>query len=194
MATLRYVGELLDEFPDNVSSLIVPVNVRDFIISYVKGIGFIENTTEFNIPIVDGVPTAVNPLLPAPVVVDELWTFDGNNNAHPNYAQLGDTVPPLYTKLANMVCVMALTKSGGGADNYFASFTKNGAQIGLDEDLQYTAAGSQVITLVLSQLVDVNLESDVYGVEITGNGTTDDLSCTYFSMQVSDNVLLAGPS
>jgi hypothetical protein len=194
MATLRYVTELLAEFPDNVSSLIVPVNVRDFIISYVKGIGFIEDTTSFNIPITDGVPTAVNPLLTAPISTTELWGVDGNSFLHSNYSVLGDTVPAGYTKLANFVSVLALTKSGGGADNYFVSFTKNGVQIGLDEDLQYTASGSQVITVLLSQLVAVDVESDVYGIEITGNGTTDDLTCTYFSMQVSDNVLLSDPT
>ena len=59
--TLRYVTGLLTNFPDNSQGLIKPVNMRDFVSSFINGRGFLVDETPVNIPILDGTPTAVNP-------------------------------------------------------------------------------------------------------------------------------------
>lgn len=191
--TLRYVTELLDSFPDNTQGLITATTQRDHVISTVVGSAFLEDTTGVNVPISDGVPTIVNPLLVAPTSTTGLWAFDGNNFAITNYQLVADLVIPAgYTKLASFVIVMSLTKSAGGADNYDVQFVKNGVPQGLVEAVQFTAAGTQVVTSILSDLADIS-GSDTWGIQIEGDGTTDDLTLNNFEMRVTDNVLLVGP-
>jgi len=191
--TLLYLDEVLAGFPDNISQLILPVNIRDQIVSTMRGVGFLEETTNVTVPITDGVWTAINPLLPAPVHTETLWTFDGNNAAVSNYAALTDTVVPAgYSKLGAFVSVLELTKSGGGSDNYQVSYTKNGVTFGEPESVEFPEAGVETLTLLHSFIADVSVP-DAYGVQIQGVGTSADLELGFFSMQVSDSILLTAP-
>ena len=192
--TLRYLDELLANYPDNTAGLITPENVRDQLVSTVAGVGFLADTTEITVPIVDGVPTLINPLLTAPITEPELWTFDGNNLAVSNYTALTDTVVPAgYTKVLSIVAVAVLEKTAGGADIYDLQFARNGSPIGVAETVSYTAAGSQTITVVNRSLVDVST-ADTYGLTVVGLGTNDDLQCHSFEMNLTDAILLTDPT
>ncbi len=192
--TLRYVAGLLTNFPDNSQGLIKPVNMRDFVASFINGRGFLVDETPVNVPILDGTPTAVNPLLLSPVVtLTGLWVFDGNNFAVQNYLGIPDIIIPAnYQKLLSLVSVLDITKAAGGSDSYQMQYTKNGAPQGLIESVVFPAAGTQTVTLLTTDLADLSL-SDTYGVQITGDGTTDDLTLNYFTMTLSDSILLAAP-
>ena len=192
--TLRYISGLLTNFPDNAQGLIKPVNMRDFVVSFINGRGFLVDETNVNIPILDGTPTVVNPLLLSPeVTITGLWVFDGNNFGVSNYANIPDIIIPAdYKKLLSIVAVIDVTKSAGGADAYSMEFVKNGQPHGLPETVQFTAAGTQTVTLLSTDLADLSL-SDTYGVQITGVGTTDDLSLNYFTMNFTDSILLVAP-
>ena len=192
--TLKYVGELLSQFPDNVSGLIQPEDVRDFVVSVIDGTGTLVDETEINIPILDGVWTSINPLLLSPEsTANSLWVFDANNFAVNNYTALPTTVIPSgYSKLLRVVAVLDLFKAGGGADNYQMQVTKNGVGIGLAETVQFEASGGQTVTLLDSSITDVSV-SDVYGIQVQGVGSTDDLTLIYFTQQMSDSILLAAP-
>ena len=193
--TLKYVGELLSQFPDNVSGLIQPEDVRDFVVSVIDGTGTLVDETEINIPILDGVWTSINPLLLSPESTENsLWIFDANNFAVNNYTALPTTVIPSgYSKLLRVVAVLDLFKAGGGSANYQMQVTKNGVGIGLAETVQFGASGGQTVTLLDSSITDVSV-SDVYGIQVQGVGSTDDLTLIYFTQQMSDSILLAAPT
>ena len=192
--TLRYIEGLLTNFPDNSQGLIKPVNMRDFVVSFINGRGFLVDETNVNLPILDGTPVVVNPLLISPVVTTTgLWGFDGNNFGVSNYANIPDIIIPAdYKKLLSIVAVLDVTKSAGGADSYSMEFIKNGAPHGLPETVEFTAAGTQTVTLLSTDLADLSLP-DTYGVQVTGVGTTDDLSLNYFTMNFADSILLESP-
>ena len=192
--TLRYVEGLLTNFPDNAQGLIKPVNMRDFVASFINGRGFLSDETPINLPILDGTPTVVNPLLQSPIkTLVGLWIFDANNFGLQNYNAIPDIIIPAgYSKLLSIVSVLDVTKSAGGADNYLMQHTKNGVPLGQAESVQFTAAGTQTVTLLATDLADLSL-SDLYGVQVTGDGTTDDLTLNYFTMTLSDSILLSDP-
>ena len=192
--TLRYLDELLENYPDNTAGLITPENIRDHLVSTVAGVGFIADTTEVTIPILDGTPTDVNPLLIAPETTEELWRFDANNFAVSNYSALVSTIVPAgYSKVLSLVAVMVLEKVGGGSDAYDLQFQASGVPIGIPESIQYAAAGTETVTLVNRSLADIST-ADTYGITITGIGTTDDLVLHSFEMNLTDAVLITDPN
>ena len=195
MTELQYLDQVLAGYPDNTAGLITPLNVRNHLVSTIVGVGFIDSPTTITIPVLDGVGTIINPLLlDAASTTQTLWTFDGNNLATSNYGALvGVTIPPGYTKLVRFVAVLSLEKLAGGSDQYQFQFTRNGVGVGLAEDVVFTEAGSQVVTTLHSTLVDLSLV-DVFGVQVIGVGTADDLELHNFEMTVSDAVLLQEPS
>lgn len=191
--TLKYLDQLLAGYPDNTAGLISAENIRDHLVSTIGGRGLIENTANFTIPITSGVWTSINQLLPSPIHSEVLWTFDGNNLLHSNYG-IGDTVVPVgYVKLGQFLSIIELTKPGGGSDNYALQFTKNNVGVGQPESVEFGAAGTQTITLLHPALVDLSVPSDTFGVQIQGTGTSADLECGYFTLQISDSLLLAAP-
>lgn len=193
MTTLRYLDEVLAGYPDNTQGLIAPVNTRDHVISCTTAVGLLVDSTQITIPITDGVPTIINPLLVAPVHSTQLWTFDGANLATPNYSAVpGLTVPPGYSKLVTFVIVLSLTKAAGGVDSYSISLTKDGGLIGLDEFIEFPAAGAQVVTVIATDIADVSA-TPAYGVAITGQGTSDDLELHTLELRVTDDILLSAP-
>ena len=193
VTTLRYLDELLNGFPDNTQGLITAEANRDFVISIAEGVGYLADQATVEIPIIDGVPVGVNQLLTLPQATDQLWIFDGNNLATQNYGAVpGLTVPPGHSKLMGLLAIMSLEKQAGGADNYSAQFTKNGVGIGLDEFFPFAAAGGQVVTLISFDVVDISL-NDTYGVQITGQGTGDNLFLHSFEMRVQSSILLTTP-
>ena len=192
--TLRYLDELLTNYPDNTAGLITPENVRDQLVSTVAGVGFIADTTQVSVPIIDGVPTALNPLLVAPITEPELWRFDANNLAVSNYSALTDTaVPAGYTKILSIVAVVVLQKVAGGSDVYDMQFTRSGAPIGVAETIVYAAAGTETITIVNRGLADIST-ADTYGLTVTGIGTNDNLELHSFEMNLTDAILLTDPN
>ena len=192
--TLRYYDELIAGLPDNSAGLIAAVNIRDMLVSTIGGRGLIENTDNFTIPITSAVWTSINPLLPVPAHTETFWNFDGNNLAFSNYTASVDTIVPAgYTKFVQFMAVVELTKNSGGADVYEVQFSKNAVGIGEPESVEFTEAGVNTVTLLHPLLADVSVPTDVYGVQIQGVGTSDDLECGYFSMQISDSLLLQAP-
>jgi len=190
--TLRYLDELLAATPDNTAGLITPEVFRDTLVSLAVGAGFLADVTPVSVPIVDGVPTSMNPLLPSPLEVGAGWTTDANNFMHPDYATLATTtVPPGYLKLAQFVAVLSLTKVAGGEDSYELQFTEDAVLVGVPEAITFSAAGSTVVTIITSQLVDLSI-NPVFGVSITGIGTSDDLTLDSFELSVSDKLLWSG--
>lgn len=193
VTTLRYLDEVLGGFPDNTQGLITAEKERDFVISTTTGIGLMVDSTEFTVPITDGVPTVINPLLTAPQSTTQLWTYDGNNLAVSNYSSVpGLTVPSPHFKLIALLAILSLEKVAGGSDDYSTQFTKNGVGIGLDEFLTFPAAGAQVVTVITFDIADIS-QPDTYGVQITGQGTSDDLQLHTFEMRIDDTILLSAP-
>jgi len=193
---LLYLDQVLEGFPDNVSSLIEPVNIRNLVVSTMAGKAFLENTDNVTLLIDSGVWLLINPLLVNAAHTQTLWSFDGNNFLHPSYAtdMQNTTVPSPYYKLASLVAVLELTKDSGGADNFEVQFTKNTVGIGEPESVEFAESGTQTLTLLHSFVPDISIESDTYGVRIEGVGTSDDLTLGFFSMQISDSVLLSDPT
>ena len=195
--TLRYVDGLLANFPDNSQGLIDAVNMRDFVASFINGRGFLVEEDPVTLPISDGVWTHINPLLPDPEIStsETLWVWDGNNYAVNNYLAIPDVIIPSgYSKLLQIVAVLDITKVAGGADNYLIQVTKDGVGIGLSESVQFSAAGTQTITVLDSSVADLSVAAATYGVQIQGVGTTDDLVLNYFTQSMNDSILLSSPT
>ena len=193
VTTLRYLDELLAGFPDNTQGLITAEKERDFVISIAEGVGYLADVTDVVIPVTDGVPVSINPLLLGPATTDQLWAFDGNNLATPNYSAVpGLTVPPGHSKLVGLLGIMSWEKVSAGDDSYSAQFTRNGIGIGLNEFFNFPAAGAQVVTLIGALVGDISV-ADTYGVQLTGQGTDDDLTLHSFEMRVNSSILLAAP-
>ncbi len=193
VTTLRYLDELLSGFPDNTQGLITAEKERDFVISIAEGVGYLADVTDVVIPITDGVPVAVNPLLLGPATTDQLWTFDGNNFAVSNYSAVpGLTVPPGHSKLVGLLGIMSWEKVSAGDDSYSAQFTLNGVGVGLNEFFNFPAAGAQVVTLIGALVGDVS-STDTYGIEVTGQGTGDDLTLHSFEFRIQSSILLSAP-
>jgi len=192
--TLRYVNELIASAPDNASGLISAVALRDFMISIVEGKGLLEATTNVTIPIVADTWVSINPLLVGAVHTETYWSVDGNNYMFPNHSGSVDTVVPAgYSKFGQMMSILELTKSGGGEDNYEIQFTLNGTGVGEPESVDFPEAGTDTTTLLHPLLIDVSVPTDLYGIQIMGIGTGDDLELGYFTQQVSDSILLEAP-
>jgi len=192
--TLRYLDELLGAAPDNTAGLISAEALRDFMVSMTQGSGFIADTTSqtLNIPLLD-MPLSINPLLLAPTEVGAGWSTDGNNFSFPEYVAMpSTTIPPGYSKLATFVCVLSLEKITSQEDNYDVQFTEDGAPIGVPETIQFQGTGAQVVTVLTSRIVDVSAVP-LYGVQISGIGTSDDLDLHSFEWTVNDRMMWEAP-
>jgi len=192
--TLRYGTELIAALPDNVTGIISAETMRDWLVSTIEGKGLLEATDNVTIPIVADTWVAVNPLLINAVHTETYWAVDGNNFMFPNHsAALSTTVPAGYTKFGQLMSILELTKGGGGADEYEVQFTLNGVGIGEPESVEFAEAGTDTTTLLHPLLIDVSIPTDLYGVQIMGVGTGDDLTLGYFTQQVADSILLEAP-
>jgi len=192
--SFKNVTELLAGFPDNVTGLISAENVRDFLVSIVEGKGLLEATDNVTLPIVADTWISINPLLLNAAHTETFWAFDGNNYAFSNHSNFASTtVPPGHQRFGQFMSILELTKSAGGSDEYSVQFTKNGAGIGEPESVEFNEAGTDTTTVLHPLLVDISLSTDLYGVQIMGIGTGVDLELGYFTMQVSDSILLAAP-
>ena len=192
--TLRYVNELLASAPDNSTGLISAEALRDFMISIVEGKGLLEATTNVTISIVADTWVSINPILVGAVHTETYWSVDGNNYMFPNHsASVGTIVPAGYSKFGQMMSILELTKPSGGSDSYEVQFTLNGTGIGEPESIDFPEAGTDTTTVLHPLLIDVSVPTDLYGIQIRGVGTGDDLTLGYFTMQVSDSILLEAP-
>ena len=149
LQTLRYADQLLAGFPDNVTGLISAENVRDFLVSILPGRGLLEETDNIALAIVADTWLSINPLLTNPDHTEMYWNFDGNNFAYPNHSGHGMTVPAGYSKSAQLLSILELSKSAGGSDDYEVQFTKNGVGIGQPESVEFPAAGVNTCAVAL---------------------------------------------
>lgn len=188
--TLRTAAELLDLFPDNVSGLIQAVDDRDFIVSVTTAVGFVEEDPTglpFNIPIVNGVPVSILPLLTIPTFHGNFWKLDGNNELIPSYTDFGITVPPGDIRLVNGTVILYVQKAGGGTDSYTFQGTAGGIGVGYPQTVVLGTVPTVVI-LNGTRPYDVSLGEPI-GVEVTGEGTSDDLSCSGIRVIVESMML-----
>ena len=192
--TFRSLTELEASFPDNTTGIISAESIRDLVISIVEGKGLLEATTNITLPITDGAWTLINPLLQGVVSTSTFWGIDGNNFLFPNQSNAANTIVPAgHKRLAQFLSILELEKTGGGADNYAVQFTLNGVGIGEPESVEFPEAGIQTVTLLHPSIVDISIPTDLYGVQIEGVGTAEDLTLGYFSMTVSDSILVSQP-
>ncbi len=192
--TLRYRSELVAGAPDNTSGLIDAVQLRDMIVSMASGNGAVETTSDVTIPIAVGVPVAVNPLLVGVSVYGSLWGVDANSFLFSQYVTVlpDTTVPAGYIKFCRFQATLALTKQGGGTDNYLIQFTKNGVLVGVAHDVVFSGTDTDTVTITYFVNQEIRV-SDTFGVSITGVGTGDDLVLESFSMDVTDELLDVAP-
>ena len=193
MPTLRYGDETLAQVPTNTQGLINAVAIQDIVVSQRSGGANLQDTTEFTIPIVDGVPVAINPLLPAPNKADGLWGIDSNNRMFPNYAakMLGLVIPPGYTKFSQIFFTLAVNKAGSGEDDYVFQLDDNGVPVG--GTLSF-ALGTEPELISLLVNTSAALDSGVlFGLTVFGDGTGDDLVVTEFEMFIIDFQIWTSP-
>lgn len=174
--TLREAAGLLGLFPDNVSGEIDAVDSRDFIVSSVVAVGFIEEdplTVPYTIPMTDGVPVDFLSTLTTPLFAGNFWKLDGNNAFIPSYTDFGVTVPPGLQRLVSGDVIMQLQKVGGGTGVYEFQGTEGGVFTG--EPVQRTiSAVAEVFVFSGTRLYDVSVAGPI-SLSITPVGTSDDL-------------------
>ncbi len=193
--TLRYVNELIANFPDNSQGLIKPVHMRDFVASFVNGTGFLQTTDQITVPVTLGSDTAINPLLTGVTTVGGGWSFDGNNFAFPDWAATfpGTTIPVGYQKIANFQSVMTFEKTAGGSGLYALQWTRNGVPVGVSHALEFGGSGSQTVSVPLVVIQDISSTTVPFGVQITGVDTSTDLELHDMTLRVSDSILASSP-
>lgn len=192
--TMRYISECLAGFPDNVSELIRPENMRDYVVSAHDGGGSLISEDTASIPITSGVPVLINPLVAGPHAFGVFWTFDGNSLAVSNYAAAlpSTIIPSPFYKAATIRCDMELNKTAGGTDSYDFHLVKNGVAFGLPTVVRYDTSEAKHVHLEWFLNADISAP-DTYGVQVTGLGTGDDLTMSYFSFLVQDTANWEAP-
>ena len=190
--TLRYGDQLFAGVPDNVSRLIQPENIRDYMASQFSGHGFIASEVSTALTMSDGVPLSINPLLADVLQVTDLWAVDGNNLLHPDYAGWA-TVPAGYKKSVQMEAVLSLFHATGGSPDYEIQFQVAGAPIG--RPVLLTFDGSQPQTVSIVETLDLAISDlALVGLRITPVLTSDDLDLTSFQMTLTDHLLSTDPT
>lgn len=172
--TLRDAAGLLAIFPDNTSGLIQAVHSRDFIVSGVNGIGFMEDDpadTPVTVPMVDGVPTDLLSQFTAPQFVGNFWQLDGNNAFIPDYP--GVTIPPGTQRLVGGTLLIIVQKAGGGTADYEFQGTEGGITTG-NPQVRTIGATESIEVFSGTRLYDVSIGGPI-SVDITPLGTSDDL-------------------
>ncbi len=193
MTTFRYGEENLAAAPDNTSGLIDAVHLRDLIVSNRSGGVQILETTPFTVPITNGVPVSINPLLPAPTVAGVLWSADANNRAFPNYAAAipSATIPVGYVKFTQILFSFNGEKAGAGTDDYLFRVDLDGVPQGTGVTVSYDS-NPAFTTIVLNRTVDIGVQPLV-GLTVTGVGTGDDIDINAFEMMVFDFQVWSAP-
>jgi len=193
--TLRYVDELLAAYVDNTSGLIDAVAGRDLIVSYANAAGYVETTTDVTIPITNGVPEIINPLLVGVTSVESGWGVDANNFFFPDHISVSPAtvIPAGYSKVARFQCVATFTKPSGGTDNYRVSWVKNGVIVGIEHDMRFTLNATETVVLPDILIQDISIVSDTFGVQVTGEATGDDLVLNAINLLVTDSILGSAP-
>jgi len=191
--TLRYLDALLASAPDNVTGLITAEALLDRDVSNAQGAGFLADTTPVDLSINPDIPLSINPLLTAAEHVGAGWDTDGNNLQYPNYSLgTGTVVPAGYSKLCSFVGVLSLEKLAAGVDTYDINFTKDGIAFGVPESIIFDGSTSQVVTVLASAIVDIST-TPVFGIQITGIVTGDDIRVHSFQQTVNDKLLWVSP-
>lgn len=193
MPTLQYGDASLASFPSNTQGLISAEDMQDVIVSQRSGGNEILGAETFVVPITDGAPTAVNPLIVNPQVSGGLWSADANNRQYPDYASAipGLTIPTGYTKFAQIFFTLSCEKIGSGEDNYTFQVDNNGTPQGIG--LSY---GLGTVPSVISFLVNTSVTLDaapLLGLTVTGDGTADDITIYAFEQFVIDFQIWSTP-
>jgi hypothetical protein len=192
--TLRYGSALLGLYADNTQGLVSAEAGRDLIVSTHLGGGGLSSADTVTIPIVSGTPVLINPLVTSPVRAGVFWRFDGNNAATSNYASAlpSTTIPQPYYKALTVSVQMELNKQAAGADPYDFQLVKNINPIGLPIRVRYDSSEAKHVDLEWTLNADIS-SSDTYGVQVTGVGTGDDLTMSYFAMLMIDHMNWEAP-
>jgi hypothetical protein len=174
--TLREAADLLGLFPDNTGGLIDAVDSRDFIVSAVVSVGFLEDDpaqTPYTIPLTDGVPQDFLSTLVAPLFLGNFWKLDGNNAFIPSYTDFGVTVPPALQRLVTGTVLLNVQKIGGGTADYVFQGTEAGVLTG-DPITRTIGTTPQGISLGGTRLYDISLGGAI-SFDVTPVGHSDDL-------------------
>lgn len=189
--TLKTGSELLDSFPNNQAGLIDAVQARDFVVSAVGGVMFLEEApldVPYTLPMTDGVPVSFLSSYPGvPEQASNFYTLDGNGQIIPNYVGLGVNVPAGTIRLHNGSVIISCQKVGGGTAVYQFEGTQGGTFIG---DPQVRTIGTVASVEVFSgaRLYDVSLAQPV-DLAITPVGHSDDLIINAFRISL-ESVLI----
>ena len=190
---MRYGSENFDSFPDNTQGLIKASDMRSLVASAVQGGVSVIEETAFTVPIANGVPVSINPLLPSPTVAGVLWTTDGNHRALPNYSVAMPTVsiPAGYSKFVEVDFTLAGEKAGSGEDQYLFQLDNDGTPVGIGLTVTLGTEPT-VFSLGANELADISGPTVVLlGLTVTGLGTNDDIDLSVFEMSVEDNQIWA---
>lgn len=173
--TLRTGAELLAGFPDNTTGLIEAVNSRDFVLSGVAAVGFMEDDgvtgLPFTIPITDGVPTDILSLIPAVDFVGNFWQLDGQQHFIPDYS--GVTIPPGLSRLLQGDVLINVQKTGGGTADYIFSGTEGGVLTGTPVT-RTIGITPTLLAFTGDRIYDVSVGGAI-SLDVEGSGTNDDL-------------------
>ena len=184
---LRTAAELLADLPDNTSQLIQPVNNRNMVVGLATDIGVLEEETPFSIPIIDGTPVIINPLLPAPTFDGRPWVLDGGQAMFADWAAIGVSVLGPLDRLIDLRAYVVLLKQGGGVGTYDFQFFTGGIPLAQPITLEIGITQEQ-ITLFSDDLYD-HFTALPVDLRVTGVGTSDDLDVTEFSMRLIGAIL-----
>ena len=183
---LKSADGLLAGFPDNVSGQIAPVDVRNFVISAVTGIGAYDDQSSYTIPMADGVPTVINPLMTPVDFAANFFQLDGNNAFIPDYGSA--IINPGTNRLLDVIFLIVANQVGSpAADIYNLQVRIGGVPVNSPVPTIVDAAAERFF-INTELLYDVQIGGAV-DVTITPDGTSADLDVLFGYMRVSSQLL-----
>ena len=183
---LKSADGLLAGFPDNVSGQISPVDIRNFVISAVTGIGAFDDLSNYTIPMADGVPTVINPLMTPVDFAANFFQLDGNNAFIPDYG--GAIINPGTLRLLDVIFLIVANQTGSPAsDIYNLQVRVDGVPV--NSPVPTVVDGTAERFFINTEfLYDVQLGGAI-DVTITPDGTSADLDVLFGYMRVSSQLL-----
>ena len=183
---LKSADGLLAGFPDNVSGQISPVDVRNFVISAVSGIGAFDDVTNYVAPMVDGVPTVMNPLMTPVDFAANFFQLDGNNAFIPDYGSA--VINPGTLRLVDLLFLIVADQVGSpSSDTYFVQARVGGVPINSPQPTVVDTANERFF-LNTEFLYDVQLGLPI-DVTITPTAVNADLDISFGYMRVSSQLI-----
>ena len=183
---LKSAQGLLAGFPDNVSGQISAVDVRNFVISAVSGIGAFDDVSAYTAPMADGVPTVMNPLMTPVDFAANFFTLDGNNAFIPDYGSA--IINPGTLRLVDLLFLVVGDQVGSpSSDIYNLQARIGGVPVNSPVPTVVDSA-SQRFFLNTEFLYDVQVGAPI-DVSITASGTSADLNIGFGYMRVQSQLI-----